>query len=378
MKELLKQRSLAWPATVLLCLSLLNACSRDPGEQNKERQPVPVTITTVKAENIKHFGHFAARLRGAREVDVRAQVSGILMERRFTEGDAVEQGQALFQIDPEPYQILVDSARAELVDATAANKQAQSEWQRIQELYDQNATSRREYEQAESNSKAAAARVTQAQSSLADAERNLRYTQVKAPVAGMSGIESLSEGNLVDEGTILTRITQVDPIDAHFSLPEADATTRRWRMHQAPEIDAYQKAWLIMPDGREYEQSGEINFVANRVNEESASVVMRAEFVNPDNLLMPGQLVRVRMLLEHYDEAFLIDPASVSQGPDGPFVYIINDGKADQRQVDLGPEVDGQQVITNGLHEGEQLVINGHVALSDGATVDPTNADEQE
>lgn len=378
MKVLFTQSRLAWIAAVLLCLGLLNACGGEPGQQNDQQPPVPVTITSVEAESIEHFGHFAGRLRGAREVDVRAQVSGILIERRFVEGDAVEQGQALFQIDPEPYQIQVDSAGADLVDATAANQQAQSEWRRIKALYEQDATSRREYEQAESHSKAAIARVTQAESALADAERNLRYTRVEAPITGMSGIESLSEGNLVDTGTMLTRVTQIDPIDAHFSLPEAAAVVRRWRMHQAPEMDTYQKAWLIMPDGREYEQSGEINFVANRVNEESASVVMRAEFTNPDNLLIPGQLIRVRVLLGHYDEAFLIDPTAVSQGTDGPFVYVVNNDKAEQRQVELGPEIDGKQVITDGLVEGEKLVINGLVALSDGATVDPISADEQE
>ncbi|WP_460312872.1 efflux RND transporter periplasmic adaptor subunit [Aliiglaciecola aliphaticivorans] len=245
-------------------------------------------------------------------------------------------------------------------------------------MYEQDATSRREYEQAESNSKAAVARVTQAESALADAERNLRYTRVEAPITGMSGIESLSEGNLVDIGTMLTRVTQIDPINAHFSLPEATAIVRRWRMHQAPEMDTYKKAWLIMPDGREYARSGEINFVANRVDEESASIVMRAEFTNPDNLLIPGQLIRVRVLLGHYDEAFLIDPTAVSQGANGPFVYVVNKDKAESRQVELGPEIDGKQVIIDGLVDGDQLVINGHVSLTDGTSVDPISADEQE
>ena len=365
-------------AVVVLSLGLLSACGGELEQQEQEQSLLPVTVTTLQAQNVEHFGQFTARLRGAREVDVRAQVSGILQERGFIEGEVVEQGQTLFQIDPEPYEIQVSSARAQLSEARAFNKQAQSEWQRVKGLYEQDATSRRQYDLAESESETAKARVSQAESALADAERNLRYTRVESPVTGLSGIESFSEGNLVDMGAMLTHVTQTDTLEAHFSLPEALAYFRRQQMHKYPDMQTFNNAWAVMPDGSEYEHTGEINFVDNRVNETSATVAMRAEFVNPDNLLIPGQFIRVRVLLHHYENAFLIEPSAVNQGPEGALVYVVNNDTAEQRVVELGPEVAGKQVVTEGLSEGDELVINGHVALADGAAVNPSyNGDEE-
>ena len=358
-----------WPVTVLLALTLV-ACGGEP-EQGGQQQmpPAPVTVESVSATDVTYYGEYAARIRGAREVAVAAQVSGILQERRFEEGSAVEQGQTLFQIDPEPYQIQLATARAELGDAESSLRHAESEWQRVSGLYEQNALSTRDYESAESSRDAAQARVQRARAAVQDAERNLRYTQVESPINGIAGMEQLTEGNLVQSGMTLTHVTQVNPIHVHFSMPETDA----WRQRLTRQNDAElaDQARIILPDGSLSEQVGEINFIDPRVSESSASVTMRARFDNQNGDLVPGQYVRLRVVVEQYNDVFMIEPRSISQGRQGAQVFVLNDDGRTVRasQVELGPVVDDMQLVLSGLQNGDQVVVNGHVALRDGAPV---------
>lgn len=357
-----------WPVTVLLALSLV-ACGGDPEQGGQEMPPAPVTVAPVSATDVTYYGEYAARVRGAREVAVAAQVSGILQERRFEEGSAVEQGQTLFQIDPELYQIQLSTARAELSDAESSSRRAESEWQRVSGLYEQNALSTRDFEAAQSERDAAQARVQRARAAVQDAERNLRYTQVESPIDGIAGIEQLTEGNLVQAGMTLTHVTQVNPIEVHFSMPETDA----WRQRITRQSDAElaDQAWVILPDGSLSQQVGEINFIDPRVSESSASVTMRARFDNDDGQFIPGQYVRMRVVVEQYNDIFMIDPQAVSQGQGTTQVFVLNDDGRTVRasQVELGPVIDGEQVVLGGLQAGDQLVVNGHVALQDGAAV---------
>lgn len=366
-----------WPAPLVIAASLA-ACSGEPEQEQQQMPPSPVTVERVESTDVTYYGEFAARVRGAREAEVAAQVSGILLERRFEEGAYVEQGQTLFQIDPEPYEIQLSTAQAELADAESAARQAESEWARVSGLYEQNALSTRDFESAQSQRDAANARVQRAQAAVRDAERNLRYTRVEAPISGIAGIENVTEGNLVQSGMSLTYVTQVDPIHLHFSMPEGDAW--RQRVVRQQDADRANQAWVMMPDGSEFSSVGSINFVNPRVDERSASVSMRARFDNPDNELIPGQYLRVRVVVADYQDIFKIPAAAVSQGRDGTQVFVLNDDgeTVNAREVDLGPIIDGEQVVLSGLNAGDQLVVNGQVALRDGASVNVTNNDSDE
>lgn len=366
-----------WPVTVLLALSLV-ACGGEPGQGGQREMPAaPVTVEPVSTTDVTYYGEYAARVRGAREVAVAAQVSGILQERRFEEGNAVEQGQTLFLIDPELYQIQLATARAELSDAESSSRRAESEWQRVSGLYEQNALSTRDFEAAQSDRDAAQARVQRARAAVQDAERNLRYTQVESPIDGIAGMEQLTEGNLVQAGMTLTYVTQVNPIEVHFSMPETDA----WRQRITRQSDAElaDQAWVILPDGSLSQQVGEINFIDPRVSESSASVTMRARFDNEDGQFIPGQYVRMRVVVEQYNDIFMIDPRAVSQGRQSSQVFVLNDDGRTVRasQVELGPVIDGMQVVLSGLQTGDQLVVNGHVALQDGAAVNVNGSGAQ-
>jgi membrane fusion protein (multidrug efflux system) len=328
----------------------------------------------VQPEAATHYGEYAGRVFGSREVEIRAQVSGILQERRYNEGDPVAAGQTLFLIDPEPYRLDLRAAEAELTDARALLTHAEREWQRVAALYENNAVSARERDQAETARLTAEARLNQAQVRRDDAERNLRYTRVESPIAGIAGIEEQSEGNLISAAALLTNVIQTDPVHIHFSLPENEAQIQRDALQQAGSSPATTTAWIRLADGSDYAHAGEVTFNDSRINPATASIAMRATFANPAGRLVAGQFLRVRLVLREFDQVFLIAPEAVSQGPQGPQVYLVKETTATTRQVTLGPVIDGRQVILAGLDAGDLLVVNGHVALSDGATVEVTNS----
>lgn len=361
-----------WSLPLAVFSALVLGCSNEPnGQQAQGRPPAPVTLTQVEPTQAVHFGEYSGRVRGAREVEVRARVSGILEARQYSEGQLVAQGETLFQIEAGPYETAQRTARAELADARARRAQADREWERVSGLHERNAVSARERDQAQAEREAAHARVEAAESLLKDAERNLRYTRVEAPISGIAGIESVSEGNLIEAGTLLTHLIQHDPVRIHFSLPENDAAIQGLvrNARQSGDISTQQRVTLHFRDGSEYPHAGTINFADRRIDPNTGSVQMRAEFANPDGQLIPGQFVRVRLALTEFDSVVLIDPTAISEGPQGPQVFTVSNDTAHARPVELGPMIGGQQAIISGLDHGDQLVINGHVALGDGAAV---------
>lgn len=368
-----------WLVPVSLVITVA-ACSGDSGQDGQGGMPpTPVTVAQVEAENVTYYAEYAARVRGAREAEVAAQVSGILQERRFDEGTMVEAGQTLFLIDPEPYQIQLATAQAELADAQSAQRQAQSEWRRVSGLYEQNAVSQRDYEQAQSSQDAAQARVLRAQAAVNDAERNLRYTRVESPVSGIVGSENYTVGNLIQSGTSLTHVTQVDPIRLHFSMPESDAWMQRRSRLQSDNAEHLSQAWAVLPDGSTFAEVGQINFIDPRVNESSASVAVRAQLANPDGELMPGQFIRARVILNEFVDVFKIEPSAIRQGGNGDQVFVVHaNDEVEAVNVELGPIIDGRQLVLSGLNNGDRIVINGHVALQSGASVQVTNQTDGE
>ncbi len=372
----------AFSGVLLVAAMLLVGCGTEPGGNGEQESPAPrVTVATVETQDVRVQGEYAGRVRGSREVEVRARVEGLLEERLYTEGQLVEEGDALFRIDPEPYEIAVRSAEAERADTAASLAQAEREWERIAGLYQRDAVSRRERDQAETNRQLAEARLSLADAALADARRNLRYTEVTAPVSGATDLESLPEGSLIERGTLLTTVTRHDPVHVRFALPETDAgiqrLARRAMGRGQDEVQPY-TAQVILPGGEPYEREGEVDFTASTINPRTGTVSARAVFENPDGDLVPGQFVRVRLLLEELEDVFLIDQRAVGEGRDGPQVFVVDDDAvAHVRTVRLGPVVDRRQVVLEGLEAGDRLVVNGMAGLEDGASVDAAEADEE-
>ena len=350
-------------------IMLATACGNDEVEGRIVYDPV-VNVMTVEKREIDYYRQYPARVRGAREVEVRARVQGILQEKRYDEGRLVEENDVLFLIDPEPYKIALQKAKAELTDASANFDSALRERDRYMRLYAQKAVSEQERDKAITDYELALARFERAEANLADARRNLRYTEVQAPVGGITGMESVSEGNLIEWGRLLTTITQIDPVHVHFSLPEEDALTHRFTINRFSGERRYRQVELILPDGTILDRKGDIDFTSSTIDPRTGTVTYRAVFSNPDKLLVPGQFVRVQMLLDMIDGAILVPETAISQVQESVRLFVVDDENiARERRVELGPVIEGRHVITAGLTEGDRVVVEGHVALRDGLKV---------
>jgi membrane fusion protein, multidrug efflux system len=366
----------ALAAAAVLALGLA-ACGGGSGEEQPaalEAQAVPVSVATVSLGPVAVDEVYAGRVRAAREVEVRARVDGILEERLYDEGGAVAQGAPLFRIDPKPFEVAVLLAEAERETAEAELRQAEREWERLSPLFDRDVVSERDRDNALAGLELARAGIARAAARLEQARLELGYTEVTAPIAGLTSLEAEPEGSLVSRGTLLTTIVQQDPVHVRFALPEDDAAVQRAAlqgMRQAPGAAATRhEARLVLPDGSEHPQPGEIDFTASTVDPRTGTVSARAVFANPDGAIVPGQFVRVRVVLQTIEQAAVIPDAAVGQGPGGPQVFVVDEeGLARARTIELGPLVEGGRVVLAGLEGGERLVVNGQVALRDGTLV---------
>ena len=338
------------------------------GQKGGGTPPPPVSITEVQTEDVTIREDYAGRVRGAREVAVRARVEGVLEERLYDEGKVVEQGEPLFRIDPEPFEVALQAAKAQLQSAQADLSQAEREWNRVSSLYQKNAVSERERDNAQSAFELAQAQVAVAEAEVARAELELGYTDVEAPVTGVTGLETQSEGNLIERGTELTHITQMNPVHVRFALPENDAAARR-RAREAMQSDGNgdhrSTAKLILPDGSEYEHTGTIDFTASTIDAETGTVTARAVFPNEEQRIVPGQFVRIRVKLKTLDDVVTVPAKAIGDGQNGGLqVFVLTeDNKAQPRSVKTGQVVDGRRIITDGLEAGERVVVGGMAGI---------------
>lgn len=363
------QRFLFFSAVLLPLMLILTACESRQNQGQRQRPPSPVTVSRVQPTDTEQIRAYPGRVYGAREVNVRARVQGILQQRLFKEGEEVKQGTILFQIDPEPFQVALEAAKANRHTATASLNQAEREWRRTSRLYEQNAVSQREYDNARSAYELAQANQSLAQSQVAKAQLELSYTRVEAPVNGVTGLEAVSEGNLVERGTLLTSLIQLNPVHVRFSLPEADADLRRNANAGKNSDIINHPVTLQTAEGSVYPLAGEIDFTASSVDQLTGTVAARAIFPNPDKLLVPGEFVRLQVLLQSFKDIIVIPETAVVQGPQGPSVFVVEDNSAQFRPLRLGPVTGAGQVVLDGLSAEDLIVINGQVSLYPGAQV---------
>ncbi len=358
-------------AIVSASLFSLAGCGQG-GAQPAGGMPKPeVAVATAASAPLPLQLTYTARAVGSREVEVRARVTGILEARRFVEGSAVKAGDVLFQIDPEPYRAAVAQARGELGVERASLDEATRNRDRIVPLYDKNAVSQRQRDEAVSAYEVAAARVAAAEARLKSAELDLGYTSVRAPISGLTSREVRSEGSLVQAGgetSLLTRIVQTDPLYIEFSLPEQEAALLRARLaDQATRKNLL--VTLLLGTG-EHPEKAPVTFIDNAVESASGTVIARAVLPNKQGALLPGQFVRVRVDGVALEDVVAIPRKAVMMSPQGAFVWVIDANEAASfRPVQMGRGADEQVVITQGLGAGERYIVEGVMKVAPGAPV---------
>lgn len=336
--------------------------------------PIPeVAAIVVQPSEVALPVTYAGRIVGLREVEIRALVGGMLLKRGFEEGSRVTQSQLLFQIDPAPYEVALSRGEAQLHQAQATLRQAEDNFSRIEELFGRGVSTEKQREEALAARDQARASVELAQAGIESAKLNLGYTQVNAPVAGVTGLQSPAIGTLIlAQQTLLTTITPLDPAYVSFSFTDEEGHAFRAlnerRAQPISENDLIVD--LQFGGGQLYPRTGKIDTAARRVDPQTGTIQARAIFPNPDGVLLPGQFVRVRIRGITLPDAIVVPATAVSQGPQGPSVYVIGaNDTAEVRPIRLGREVAAGWAVREGLKGGERVVVDGVIRVRAGAPV---------
>ena len=360
-------------AAGLAATLLLGACSG--AEAPPAPQPIPVRTVTIASQSVPNVIELPGRVEPVRVAEVRARVTGIVQQRLYEEGTDVRAGQPLFRIDPRELRASYAQTQAALqrAQATAANARAVVE--RYRPLVEENAISGQEYDAALAASREAQANVAQIRAQLEASSLQLGYTTVRAPIAGRVGRAQVTEGALVSqaEGTLMTRIEQISPVYVSFAQAASEVIRIR-RAIAAGEIDLDAndrvEVRLTFSDGTEYPVAGFIDFLAYSVDQETGTVELRAEFPNPQNLLLPGEFVRARIFAGQVQNGLTVPQRAVSLTEDGGTVFVVDgEGQAAVRPVKLGAMVDGRWIVESGVKVGDRVIVSNLQKIRPGAPV---------
>jgi membrane fusion protein (multidrug efflux system) len=355
---------------LLTAAALLVACGKEGTAPGGAPPAVPVHIVKVEPRSVPLVFDIVGQVEGSKQVEVRARVSGILVKQFYREGDPVKEGAPLFEIDRAPLEVALAQAKGQLAQATAQVAQAQREETRLKPLVADRAVSRKEYDDATSGRQLAEASIQQANAAVRQAELNLSYTGVAAPVSGISGRAERSIGTLITTdaaGSLLTTINQLSPIWVRFSLAETDlAKLPSGRVSRASPVDVQ----LLLPGGALYPVKGRLNFAATAIDPRLGTQQLRAEFDNPREQLLPGQFVTVRIAAGQRDNVFLVPQAAVVQTEKASLVFAVDaEGKAQARPVKTGDWIGSDWAITSGLNAGDRVIVDNLLKVRPGVAV---------
>ncbi|MBK8324777.1 MAG: efflux RND transporter periplasmic adaptor subunit [Betaproteobacteria bacterium] len=366
-------------SAALAAAVLLAACSEKAPPP--KAGPAEVGVVTVQPRDVPLVYEQVGQTAGFRETEVRSRVAGILQKRLYQEGQAVKEGQALFQIDPEPYKAALDQAKGALRQQEATLERTRADRERIEPLFKENAVSRKDYDDAKSAFDLAQASVDSARAKVREADLNVGYTLVTSPIAGIASKEARSEGSLVatsGDASLLTTVAQLDPLYVNFSYSETeklelDDAVKAGRVVITPSKKVEARAKLA--DGRDFAGVGYVDFADSRVDPKTGTIRARAEFPNPKGELLPGQFVRIAITLGTAKNAILVPERAITQQQATRLVLIVNDKNVvEPRPVQLGRRVGSDITILAGLKGGERVVVDGLFKSRPGTEVKPVPA----
>jgi membrane fusion protein (multidrug efflux system) len=368
-----------FPFTPLLAL-VIAACGQSNGSEKKGGHPgmgMPppeVSVVTVEPRSLALTFEYPGQTAGSREVEVRARVGGILLKRNFTEGGPVKEGQSLYTIDKAQFEAAAARAEADVVAAQARYEQAKRNAARLKPLYAEKAVSQKENDDAVSAEEIGAADVKAAQARRTEARLNLNYTKVEAPLSGISGRSLRQEGSLIPgPDALLTTITKVNPIWVNFGIPDNEQASLAREVQEGrvalPKDGAFEVS-LRRADGSVYGHAGLLNFSDVKVSPATGTREARAELPNAQGVLRPGEFVRVILRGATRPNALTVPQRAVLEGPQGKFVYIVDEkGTAQPRPLEVGDWAGDAWIVNKGVQPGDKVIVEGLMRLGPGAPV---------
>ncbi|UPW19566.1 efflux RND transporter periplasmic adaptor subunit [Agarivorans sp. TSD2052] len=362
---------LKWVA-IISGLLLLSACNSADVPTSR---PAASLVNTESVQSIFYAPsqQFIGRIEAYKDVDIRAQVSGYLLERHFEDGQMVKQGQVLYDIDPTRYQAAVAQAKASLAQAKANLTNAQINWQRASRLLPQKNISQSEYDRLTAEKLSSEAQLEAAEALLSASLVDLKHTRIVAPFDGRIGQSEVSQGDLIaNSNGRLTNLVSLNPIRASFKVSE------RERLNMGlDQVDAHSSAQtetaivqLKISDERIYAHKGQLDFIDNRIDLNTGTIGISAKFANQQQQLLPGQYVEVQLTSHASVSALVIPRRAVQSDLEGEFVMLVSEqGTAERRNVSIGPVLEQGVVITTGLEGDEQVITAGLQRIRQGVPV---------
>lgn len=375
-----------------LCV-FLAACGK---KTEQAAMPAPI-VSAVKViqRDLPWNIEYPAQVAGSLEIQIRAQVGGILEARLYNEGEYVTEGTQLFQINDKEYKVALEKAQGALAQAIAEEKRTQRTYQRIKSLRADNAVSQQDYDNALSAYESAQANVKVAKAGVGDAEINLGYTKVTAPISGIASKETQSVGSLISpagESGLLTTMVQINPLYVNFAMPSRQfeklasgflsgqitlggedqrelLKAEKYRAVSAQEAPVYVEA--VLANGKTYPERGKIIFFDSTENSQTSSLAMKAEFSNPKNsrALMPGQFVRIHLVGAVYKNALLIPSSALLNTQNGLLAYVVDENDTVVARSVQAELQDNMYIVTDGLKAGERVISEGLIKIRAGEKV---------
>jgi multidrug efflux system membrane fusion protein len=358
-------------ATLLLFLS---ACQSRQALSAPERPAAPVNVVEAVSRNVPVYLDEVGRCVAREVVSVQPQVSGRITEILFADGADIKKGDALFTIDPRPFQAALHLAEANLAQSKAALDLAKVQYGRVADLVDSRAIAKQDYDTRKNTVAVDEAQVAQAEAAIETARLNLDYTSIRSPIDGRAGHRLVDLGNVVtaNQGSLLS-IQRLDPIYTDFTVAENDLSTVQHSMgHGSLKVE------VRLPDEADHPLAGDVTFVDNAVQDGTGTVTLRATIPNEEHRLWPGRFVKVRLILNNKPGAVLIPVGAPQMSARGPFVYVIHeDSTAELRQIVTGQRQGDLLVVESGLATGERVVVNGQLGVTPKGKVHVLEADQK-
>ncbi len=354
------------------CLALMPGCGSNT-KAAPAAPPLPVEVATVVQQDTPIYNEWVATLDGYVNAQIQPHVSGYIIKQNYREGSVVRKGDVLFEIDPRLFKAALDQAQAQLAQAEAQLGKSKLDVERDTPLAQARAIAQSQLDTEVQAKLGAQAQVQAAKANVETAELNLEWTKVTSLVTGIAGIAQVQIGNLVSPSSVLTSVSQVDPIKAYFTVSEQEFTDFHRRFPSEATVEEQRRRiplQLVLTDGTVYEQPGKIYFADREVNPATGAIRIAGVFPNPNNLLRPGGFGRIRASVRTREGALLVPQRAIIELQGSHQVAVVgDDNKVSIRAVKVADRVGKFWIVTEGLKAGERVVVEGLMKVRDGAPV---------